>query len=252
MSNNSKEVHIILDMDNTLLSMECLDTVIETALSAQLHPDAIADAMVQVHKEMDKGMNGKAKLTETIPARIAIAKRLGAPVKQEHFEIVSRIVPNTFTQAIVGAIKNASASTPIRISIVSGGPQICVNQAVTGLREQIRVKNVNEVEIDGHGSKMVMKDNGDLDQLKSEIRNSKVETVQQFVKDPSRAIMLGDSLVDLEVFDASAVHYFIAIGLWVKRESLFDRVNNPPYFLKVSERSDLISALETVIHAARE
>jgi len=34
-------IDIILDMDNTLLSMECLDAVIETALSAQLHPDAI-------------------------------------------------------------------------------------------------------------------------------------------------------------------------------------------------------------------
>jgi len=125
---DNKNVDIILDMDNTLLSIDCLDTVVETALGSKLIPDAVTKAMIKVRRETKKGMVGKSKLSETIPARLNIAKNLGAPVLHEHFEIVAHIVINTLTEILVNSLKHELSTlkeNPITITIVSGGPQIC-------------------------------------------------------------------------------------------------------------------------------
>lgn len=252
---SSKKIYVVLDMDNTLLSMECLDAVIETALSAQLQPGAISAAMMHVDAEMDKGMNGSAKLSETIPARLRIAKKLGAPVRQEHFEIVSRIVPNTITQSIVTALRDECAKRKehsIIVSIVSGGPQICVDAAVKELSAQLLDNGGVSIQVSGIGSTIALTEDGDLDSLHSDIRNSKIETIQALVKDPSSAVMLGDSSMDVEVYEKGVVHYFIAVGLWVRRPFLFDKAENRPYYLKVDERKELASALQETLAAMHE
>jgi len=246
----TKKIHILLDMDNTLLSMECLNAVIETALSAQLHPEAIAKAMRTVDSEMRKGMEGQAKLSETIPARVAIAKQFDAPVQQEHFEIVSRIVPNTLTQSIVDALAKSIAemsAVQMQLAIVSGGPQICVDAAAKELSEQLTERTGQPVHVSGFGSSMVISEDGSLDQLQSEIRNSKIETIKEIVDDPAYAIMLGDSVMDMEVYDAGAVSHFIAVGLWVRRPALFERAENSPYYFKVQANNELEPALHTAL-----
>jgi len=191
-------------------------------------------------------MDGRAPLSKTIPMRLEVAKKLGAQVRQEHFEIVSRIVPNTLTQSIVAALRSqcdAYKKNPIAISIVSGGPQICVNATVKELSRQLDAKKQPSLTITGVGSKLVLTAEGTLDQAKSKIQDSKVETVKNIVTDPSRAIMLGDSSMDLEVYDKGVVAYFIAVGLWVRRPALFERVEDKPYFMKVDERDELSSTL---------
>ncbi|MBL4644387.1 MAG: hypothetical protein JKX80_00800 [Candidatus Pacebacteria bacterium] len=247
-----KKVHIIVDMDNTLLSMECLNAVIETALSAQLHPDAIAKAMEKIHAEMDKGMDGRSKLSETIPARLSMAKQLGAPVALKHFEIVSKIVPNTLTQGIVTALRDACAVQPehaISLSIVSGGPQICVDAAVKELKLQLHADNGTQIAVSGIGSKILLTEDGDLDQIHSRIQDSKINAVKEIVNNPARAVMLGDGSMDIEVYDAGIVNYFIAVGLWVRRPLLFDRADNLPYYIKADQKEILSSSLHTVLHA---
>jgi len=248
----ARNVQIILDMDNTLLSMECLDAVIETALSAQLQPEAIAQAMQEVNREMDKGMEGAAKITETIPARLRIAKKYGAPVRPEHFEIVSRIVPNTLTQSIVAALRKECelrSEQALSISLISGGPQICVDAAAKELSKQLRTRQGAQINVSGRGSEIVLTDDGDLNQVASRISNTKVNIAQEQVEDPSQALMFGDGSMDVEVYDAGAVHYFIAIGLWVKRPFLFERSNNLPYYTKVDESSEISIALRDVLEA---
>lgn len=242
-------------MDSTLLSMECLDSVIETAMSAQLHPDAIADAMKEVEAEMDKGMAGAATIEETIPARIEIAKRLGAPVSPEHFEIVAQIVPNSLTQSLVEALrKECSVPTkyPVKVSVVSGGPQICVDAAVSALQSQILGFDGSEISFLGIGNKISVTEDGDFDQLNSQIKSSKVATIQNIIGNPAHSIMVGDGSTDVEVYDSGAAHYFIAIGLWQRRDVLFDRPDNRPYYRKVDQHGDVAPALHEAIHASQE
>ncbi len=252
MTNN--HAHIILDMDSTLLSIESLDSIIETALSARLLPDAVAEAMKRVQFEMDRGMSGAATMRETIPARIAIAKQLGAPVLPEHFEIVASIVPNTLTKSLVSALSQESISCSrrtLRISVVSGGPQICVNAAVSELQKQMEQEGCAKVHFAGIGNKIVITKNGDLDQLNSRIMNSKLDIVSGIITDPSRAIMIGDGATDVEVYDSGLANYFIAVGLWQRRGVLFKRPDNRPYFRKVDTHVDMHSALFDALEAIR-
>lgn len=247
-------MNIILDMDNTLLSMECLDAVIETALSAQLNPEVIVGAMSKVHAEMDKGMSGVASLNQTIPARIEIAKQLGAPVQKEHFDIVATIIPNTFTKGLVETLIQECSQQkryPIKITVVSGGPQICVDAAVRELKRRFSASLDTKVSFSGHGNQIFVTGDGSFDQLRSKIVNSKIGTVKEAISDSAHSVMIGDGATDVEVYDAGVVSYFIALGLWVRRPVLFNRPENPPYYTKVDEYADLAPTLHSVIHEAQ-
>lgn len=248
----STPIHIILDMDSTLLSMECLDTVIEAALSAQLHPDAIAAAMEEVDREMDKGMAGASPLSHTIPARIAIAKRVGAPVTKEHFNLVAQMVPSSLTPGILTALRSiiAKHSVDIEISVVSGGPDVCVQAATTALQEALKdLDSSQEVTITGIGNKILVDENGVFDSANSRINNSKKDVVRALTEASDYVVMLGDGATDIEVFDTGVAGYFIAIGVWVQRPILFDRPENRPYFTKVYADADITAALSMVVEA---
>lgn len=246
-------LHIVLDMDSTLLSMECLDSVIETALSAQLHPDAIAVAMEEVNREMDKGMAGVAPLTETIPARIAIAKRVGAPVMKAHFELVAQMVPSTLTPGIIDALQHLLAHEHYEstISVVSGGPQICVDAATQALERSLKPLAQGEVSITGVGNQIEIDAEGSFDAQASKINNSKKQVVQALVEDPALAIMAGDGSTDVEVFDAGVTGFFVAVGVWVQRSVLFERPENRPYFIKAHNNAQIADAFRMAAKAVR-
>lgn len=242
-------------MDSTLLSMECLDAVIETALSAQLEPDAIADAMKSVDEQMILGMEGGATLDITIPARIHIARDLGAPVRMEHFEIVAHMVSSTLTQSVIDALAyecSISESGSVRVSIVSGGPQICVDAAVAQLKQTIAKIDGHPVHFEGIGNQIYVTEDGSFDTERSIIRNSKVEVVRSLGSNPAQTIMIGDGSTDFEVYEKGAAFYFIAIGFWVARPYLFDKAENPPLFQKVKEHSQFAEALHTALHEAQK
>ena len=247
------EAHIIFDMDSTLLSIECLDAVIHTALSAQLEPEAITEAMEAVDAEMVKGMEGGALLEETIPARIHIAKHLGAPVRPEHFAIVAAQVQNTLTTTIVDALVaecSADGVGPVTISVVSGGPQQCVDAAV--LQLSTRLSEVpGSSHIQGIGNEIHVTEDGSFDTKQSHIRNSKVETIRELTSDATRTIMVGDGSTDYEVYAVGAARYFIGVGFWVARPYIFDRTGDSPFFKKVRTHEEFAPALHTALYAAQ-
>ena len=238
--------HIILDMDSTLLSMECLDSVLETAFTTALEADAVKRAMQEVQREMDKGMDGKSPLTDTIPARIAIAKRLGTPLKKEYFTIISDTVASALSLSLVNALISIGKTHSLIITIVSGGPQECVDAAVKALQERL---GEIDTKVTGVGSTIVLDDEGVYDQLGSSLISSKEEIVRELVEDPAHAIMVGDAATDVALYDSGAVHFFLAMGLWVQRDVLFARADNSPYYIKVTSAKEVEPALRSAIEA---
>ena len=238
-------------MDSTLLSLECLDTVVQTALLQALDTDAAMRVMHAVDAEMIKGMSGSSKLTETIPARLHLARDNGAPVTKEHFKYVAELVPTTLSKTITGALASLCSvtSAPIVITIVSGGPQECVDAAVASLTTELSSITHTSMHIQGIGNQIVVQPDGSLDEDLSVIRNSKVETVHNLTCDPSKTVMIGDGATDVEVFDTKMAHYFIAVGFWVPRPVLFERENKPPHYTKVEKEETFKAALEAVVAA---
>lgn len=243
---------MVLDMDNTLLSFETLDTVVETALTAALAPAAVERAMQRVDALMQRGMEGTALLEETIPARLHVARDLGAPVRPEHFTLVAAMVPNAFSAGVVSALAalcNKEGAPSIHISVVSGGPQECVDAATAHLSALLSVGSRAPLGITGVGNTICVDDAGNFDSDRSRIHNTKAQIVREITAHPERTIMIGDAVTDAQVFDDGAASYFIAFGMWVEHEALFSRSEHSPVFQKVRTQSEFEHALEAAVTA---
>lgn len=254
MGATSESLTLVFDMDSTLLSIETLDRIIETALRRSLGEDAVGSAMKTVEAEMAKGMDGSATLLETIPARIAIAKQQGAPVRREDFDHVVSRVQHTVTQEIVDTLSRAySSETPLRVIIVSGGPQEAVDETVQVLQGRISEASGTEVRaFEGYGNKIVVTESGDFDSTQSEIHAAKTEVLEPLQLDPAKTLMIGDGATDMQVYDAGVAKYFVAYGGWVQRTKLFDRPENVPLYQKVAQHKQFSDALDAVISDVRD
>lgn len=247
MQQSADTVTIVFDMDSTLLSIETLDRIIETALRRSSGEKGAEAAMAAVEEQMAKGMSGTATLSETIPARITIAKEHGAIVTSADFQHVIGHINDHITPAIrdaLAALCSATTNENTRIVVVSGGPQECVDEAVKRLQQHITAQmGISVPTFLGIGNKIVITEEGEFDTEMSVIKDGKVETIGTIVNNPTKTIMIGDGATDVAVYDEGAADYFIAYGAWVKRPVLFDREEDAPRYQKVTQHKQFAEAL---------
>ena len=237
-----KEFTIILDMDSTLLSIESLDTLIGSVLRDNLDSKTLKKARKEINSEMLRGMENGAPLSETIPNRIAIANSYGLKFSSSMLSDFAENCIQYIDKEMLSKIKKLSSKYQItKIAIVSSGVKEYVN-----VLQKFLIKEFNEkIEIVASGNTLCFTENGEYDLKMSNIEAGKIDAVKR-ITEAAGAIMIGDGSSDLAVFESGAAEYFIGYGVHTKRDVIFKKESNSPFFQKASNSADLSENLEKI------
>lgn len=200
-----EKLDIVFDVDSTILKSESLEILAEILL-AQMPFSEKAQAMQEIEKITNLGMEGKIDLTESVAKRMALFPNITEKAIQE--------TTQACLSQITDGIKELFAElrdSDHNLFIVSGGFDFLVYPIAEAL--QVPTKNVN-------CSTCMLDEQGKYMPTESKIQNSKIEAIKILIPQKNRKIiMIGDGATDLKTLGKIA-DVFIGYIEHAKRETV--------------------------------
>mgnify|MGYP003638389531 CR=1 FL=1 len=216
--------HIFFDFDSTLVCVETLDALIESALNGD------AQKIEEIQKITALGMQGDIPLIQSLKSRLNTVE-----ISQRNVDLLSKNLTKNITDRMADIIK-CLQNNGHKTYILSGGfidYMMPVAQTLNIAKEQIFA---NTFHFNKEGYITGFKEDNPL--CKNGGKGKLIQGLN--LKEP--IIMVGDGMTDLEVFTDGLCHDFIGFGLHAKRDIIKEKA---PYF--VENIADFEKVLEKIL-----